>query len=339
MSVLGLDIGGANLKAADIDGNAWTVSFPLWRGPEQLESRLREIISRFADAKRIAVTMTAELTDCFADKVEGVDRILTAVEQASDGRPIVVWQTGAEFLTPDQARELPYLTAAANWHALATWAAGTLLPDSTGLLMDIGSTTTDLAPLRKGLPDSVGFTDRERLISGELVYSGAKRTPLCAIARSVPIGDSYCPLAAEFFATTLDVYLLLEDLPEAADQSETADGRAATRDAAHSRLAHMLCCDRHELSRDEAIQVARFLADVQRQRITGAVERVLRQMIEPPAAVLISGSGSFLAERIAADHPQLRHLPVTRLADCLGSLPSTAACALAVARLAADRIP
>ncbi len=186
------------------------------------------------------------------------------------------------------------------------------------------------------MPDPHGRTDLERLISGELVYSGVRRTPLCAVAYSVPVGESYAQLAAELFATMLDVYLLLGMTAEDENDCETANGRPATIAAAHDRLARQLCCDRTELSLEAVHDVARFLADVQRQRIRGAIDRVLSRREQPVEAVLVSGSGSFLADQIVDEHPKLKDADRHRLDELFSVGVSEAACAFALARLAAE---
>ncbi|MCA9021744.1 MAG: hypothetical protein KDA74_16455, partial [Planctomycetaceae bacterium] len=288
MYVIGLDIGGANLKAADSDGAARSMSFELWKTPELLQSALQELLTAFQRPDLIAVTMTGELADCFPTKADGVNHILTAVEQAVPDVPVLVWQTGAEFLTTEIAREFPLLAAAANWHALATW-LGRMIPDQSGLLIDIGSTTTDLIPLKNGLPVSEGLTDVERLLSGELVYTGGRRTPLAMLENSVPLRGQDCPLAAEYFATTADLYLLLGNLPESPEDVDTADGRPATRSNAFARIARSVCCDTSELSEAEAVEMAGWLAARQQAQITEALDRVMNRMEEVPQTVLISG--------------------------------------------------
>lgn len=333
--VIGLDIGGANLKAAHSDGPCRSRAFPIWKDPDRLSTELESLIGDWLPARTIAVTMTAELADCFETKAQGVDRILSAVEAVAAGSSVVVWQTAGEFVSADIAREFPLLTAAANWHALATF-AGRLVPDGSALLFDVGTTTTDIIPLENGLPMPTGRTDAERLISSELVYSGGRRTPLCALAYSVPVGTSYSQLAAELFATTLDVYLLLGDIPDSPDDCDTANGRPATVDAAHDRLARSICRDRTELNREEANDVAAFLADVQRQRISGAIDRVIAGWGAMPGSVIVSGSSQFLADRVLNSHSKLGELPRTNLTELFGPEASDAACAFAVARLAAE---
>src|SRR5439155_9746858 len=113
---LGLDIGGANLKAATAEGQAFSVPFPLWREPAALSQRLRELLSRFPHG-RLAVTMTGELCDCFATKREGVYAILDGLVQAAPATPIQIWSTHGRFVSVAEARGDPWRVAAANWHA------------------------------------------------------------------------------------------------------------------------------------------------------------------------------------------------------------------------------
>lgn len=333
--VIGLDIGGANLKAAHSDGHCRSRSFPLWKQPERLAEAIREIIDGWLPCQALAITMTGELADCFTTKAEGVARILDSVEEVAGLCGPVIWQTAGEFVPIDAAREFWQLTAASNWHALATF-VGRAAQEEGGLLIDIGSTTTDIIPLEYGQPVSVGMNDRERLESGELVYCGVRRTPLCALASEISFRDRSTRLAAEFFATTEDVYLLLGDLPEDPANFETANGRPATREAAYDRLVRMLCCDRSEVSLDEAIELARRLAEQQEQRISAAIQQVLDRQTRPCRSVVLSGSGSFLAERIAGRHPQLKHATQLKLSTMFSPEIAEAACAFAVARMAVE---
>ena len=94
---------------------------------------LRELLAEVGAANTMphAVTMTAEVADCFATKAEGVRRILDSVLAIAGERVVLVWQTAGEFVSADLATEFPRLVAAANWHALATWGdvVDSLLPE------------------------------------------------------------------------------------------------------------------------------------------------------------------------------------------------------------------
>ena len=350
MTILGLDIGGANIKAADEAGRAVSRPFAIWRQPEQLEDQITSILNEFPQTDRLALTMTAELADCFSTKSEGVRFIINAVENSIDAsvssragvnsssvQPprfnLMTWTTDARFVSPDEARESSMRVAAANWNALATWSMK-FAPSGSGVLIDIGTTTTDIIPFEDGKPVPIGLTDVNRLQSGELSYSGIRRTPLCAVAHSVPLENGYCSLAAEVFATTLDVHLLLGDIAEDAQDLDTANGKPATKQAAHDRIARMLCCDRDEVSYEQAVHIAMFLADVQRQRLAGSLERVINRRSSACSTIIVSGSGSFLARQLIHENRKTKDATVISLADQFSPEIAEAACAYAVAQLA-----
>jgi len=73
-------------------------------------------------------------------------------------------------------------------------------------------------------PAARGSTDAERLATGELVYPGVLRTPLCALARRVRFGRAKVHVMNEFFATPVDGYRLTGELAAAHDQHRAADG-------------------------------------------------------------------------------------------------------------------
>jgi probable H4MPT-linked C1 transfer pathway protein len=313
-AILGLDIGGANLKAAFRNGPAVSRPFALWKRPNDLADELRRIIAESPPADRLSVTMTGELCDCFPTSRAGVLHILEAVENAAPTHSIHVWRTDGRFVPLDAARAEPLLCAASNWLALATF-AGRFAQNGPALLADIGSTTTDLVPLMDGIPIPKTRTDPERLAAGELIYTGVRRTPACALLGTAG--------AAEFFATTHDMYLLLERVAENATDTDTADGRPATRAGAHSRLARMLCGDGATIPLTETMLLAKRIAAMQVE----AIARATRQFTF--RALILSGLGEFLARDVFADFDG----PTISLSERLGPERSSAACAVAVAEL------
>jgi probable H4MPT-linked C1 transfer pathway protein len=336
VGVVGLDIGGANLKAADAEGHAITRPFAVWKDPDRLAAEIDALLAGFPSPDAIAVTMTAELADCYRTKRDGVDAILGAVELAAGGVPVLVWQTDARLVTPREARAAPLLTAAANWHALGTF-LGSLAPVGGALLIDIGTTTCDLIPLTDGRPVPAGRTDRERLQSGELVYTGVRRTPVCAVVGAIPFRGSDCGVMAELFATTLDVYLTTGDLLENPADVETADGRPATRACARDRLARCIGCDSEEFLQADAEVAAHAIAEAQQGQILHALNAVLRSRVSLPSRVFLSGVGSFLARQIVQSSPALAEASTISLLEVFGPSVSEAACAFAVARLATEQ--
>ncbi len=217
-SILGWDIGGVNTKAAlVVDGTlrqVLTRPFELQRAPERLTGLLVDVAAALAadpvaQVTTHAVTMTAELSQMFRTKREGVTFVLDAVERAFPGGSITVYTTSGTFVSPVDARHCPLDVAAANWFATASVVAR---HHRDALLIDIGTTTTDVIPIVGGRVAATGRTDPERLTSGELVYSGAVRTPIEAVVRGVPIPAGFAGVSAEGFALTGDVHVWLGDL-------------------------------------------------------------------------------------------------------------------------------
>jgi probable H4MPT-linked C1 transfer pathway protein len=325
--VIGLDVGGANLKAAHTFGPARTHPFALWKHPDELPGALRALLADLPPARLLAVTMTGELCDCFETKRAGVRHILDAVASACPDLPVRVWRLDGRFVDLADAHDDPLPAAASNWLALATF-AGRYAPAGPAVLVDVGSTTTDVIPLWEGVPRPGGRTDPERLRTRELVYTGVGRTPVCALAGG--------EVMAERFATTRDVYLLLGELPEDAGDDDTADGRPATRDYAHARLARMLGGDGVLTARADTLALARRVRSAQLGLLCAAFDRVCSTLPHHPETWVLSGSGEFLAGAALADWPGGRGSRIISLTDRLGPERSGAACAHAVAVLARE---
>jgi uncharacterized hydantoinase/oxoprolinase family protein len=142
-------------------------------------------------------------------------------------------------------------------------------------------------------------------------------------------------VAAEFFATMFDAYLIAGLIPEAPNDCDTADGRPATRAGAHARLARLRCADVESFVFDDACALADRALETQWITVAAAIERVLHGR-RPVERVVLSGSGEVLARHATGRASQVRAIPVTSVADLLGPALSEAACAYAVAILAAQ---
>jgi probable H4MPT-linked C1 transfer pathway protein len=330
-TILGLDIGGANLKAATPDKRAVSVPFALWKQPDKLPAALADIVARFPDAMELAVTMTGELCDCYETRREGVNAIIQAVRFVSGGRRIRVWSTDGVFVDLETATRDYLKVASANWNALATF-AGRFAPFYGGMLVDLGSTTTDIVPLNHGVPSTWATMDWDRLAKKELVYIGVRRTPVCAVSPK--------RVCAELFATTLDVYLVLGLLPEMPDNRDTADGRPATRKHALARLARMLGADRGIISDDHITHFAEQVDAHILDTLSASAVAAYHDTQQPPElhSIVVAGAGEFLARRVIESSPRLSAVErVVSLNERLGREVSACAPAYAVAVLASEQ--
>ncbi len=290
-----MDIGGANTKAAWLHGTSLrTVSrpFDVWRDRDALATVLSEVAAEAGAADAVAITMTAELSDTFRTKREGVAFVLDAAEDAL--RAPRVLTTGGELVSLAEARGRPLDVAAANWVATALMVAGAH-PDA--LLIDVGSTTADIVPIAGGRVAATARNDLERLLAGELVYTGVLRTNLAAIAPRVPVRGGWCPVASEAFAISADVHLVLGHVTPDAYDCPTPDGRPATVEFARERIARLVCADAEQLAADEVDAIAAFLHGEQVRQLEEAARRHSLPRAAPVVAV---GAGAAMGREVAA---------------------------------------
>src|SRR5690606_17675193 len=268
--------------------------FALWREPGRLPEALARLAARVdGGASAMAVTMTAELADCFATKREGVTFVLDALRTAFPGCELRIYGADGRCHDADAARRAPLLVAAANWAAAAAFVAR---QHGDALLIDVGSTTTDIIPLVAGRVAACGRTDPARLVSGELVYTGVLRSPVMSIVRRVPLRGRWCRVAAEHFAIAADVHCWLRRIPPEAYRCETPAGGGVGRREAAAGIARMVCADLEMLAPRDVTRIARHVARVQRARIVAAIRQVLSRLgAEAPRVALAAGAGAFLA--------------------------------------------
>jgi len=332
MNWLALDIGGANIKAADGLGYAHSYSFAMWRESSQLSLQIRTALSEAPRCDHLAITMTGELADCFATKAEGVAFILEALNAGSDNRHARVYLVNGRLVSPQVALASPRLAAASNWHALARF-CGRFAPTGSALVIDIGSTTCDIVPLAGGKPNAIRSTDTERLLAGELVYTGVERSPLCAVVSEVPYRGQSCPVVQEVFATMHDAYQILEHFPDEPTRTNTADGKPATRTHSRTRLGRMIAADAEDFNHRDAVALATAAAAAQVSQLSAAIVQVTARA-GVPQTVILSGHGEFLArDALAAAKIDVR---IISLAKELGPNISRCAPAHALAVLARE---
>ncbi len=298
--VIGLDVGGANTKAAVVDGDdrveIVSEPFEVWRAPEALVDAIASVVGRLGLGRApVALTTTAELVDVFASKREGVLHVLEAARQALPGRRLRVMTTAGELIALPEARAAPLRCAAANWVATALLIARSL-PDA--ILLDCGGTTTDVIPIVAGEVAARGRTDIERLLAGELVYTGALRTNVAAILAQVPIGGEPCPVSSELFAISADAHLLCGSLTPEQCTCTFPDNRGPSLPEVRSRLARVVCADPEQLADGDLEAVAAAVEEAQIASIAAALGRVAARL-PAGAPVIAVGVGAFLARAAA----------------------------------------
>lgn len=297
MNFLGLDIGGAFIKYALLPARGkmarGLVPFELWKQPEKLATILKPLKPHKPYA--VAITMTGELCDCFKNRREGVRHIVEAAQMAFG--TVSVYGVKGKLLSPGQAVRRHREVASANWPLVPRRLS---LLAKNFLMVDIGGTTTDLTPVRDGRIANNGFADYARMRHGELLYTGALRTPLSAVTGAVAIRGKKTPLAAETFCIMADVHLLLKNIGPRDYACPTPDvGPNTTRGAAR-RLSRSFLADDGELNKHDLLAAARQVAEIQRAQIVAAA----RQFNLP---VITVGTGAFILASAFAGGTLTRH--------------------------------
>lgn len=256
-----------------------------------------------------------------AGSVTGTSGVNPADPASADDAGTAMWLASTDAAA--QWRRL----ASANYLATASLAAAVV---GEGVLVDIGSTTSDFIVFRSGSVFQLGLAsgpgagqgDAGRLASGELVYQGVVRTPLIALAQRVPFAGHNVSVMNELFATSADVYRLTGELDEAHDQQPTADGAPKTAAATRQRLARLLGRDAADASDEQWLALARFWRERQLAELAQGLQRVAHASRLPAKAPLLAaGCGAFLVAGLARD---LGRPALSFSADVLGLEPGHA---------------
>lgn len=276
--MIGIDVGGANLKVVD-DGGVHIHYCPLFDG-----APIQEILGQHIGSNA-AVVMSGELADCFESKEEGIGAIVGAVRAIFPRA--MFYGTDTAF----HSGPVPQL-AAANWLVSADYLREHY-PDA--LFCDIGSTTTDIIPLCR-FDDLVGLRDLDRLRRGYLIYHGLLRTSIPTLLRTVSIDGTALPVATECFACAADAHIALDHISPAEYSCPAPDGGDRSREGALRRLARVVCADLGEIGEDGAVTIARAFWEIQRQEVTTAVARGAEEA--GADRIIVAGIGSRLWSRV-----------------------------------------
>ncbi|HUX99764.1 MAG TPA: hydantoinase/oxoprolinase family protein [Candidatus Deferrimicrobium sp.] len=346
VNVVGFDVGGVNIKGAFITYSSNQIVkkriqsqfYPMWlHTPEELPILLQDMIRELAldePIDAIGITMTAEVSDAYYTKKEGVSHILSTFSTILPQIPKRVITNFNQFISISEALENYMAVASANWIATALF-IGKKFPRC--ILLDIGSTTTDIIPISHGLPDTIGKTDMDRLLQGELVYTGALRSTIPSIVHKVPIRGKMCPISFEKFALIADVHLLLNHISAEDYTCDTADERQKTEQDTLARLARIICADINLLSKAELYEMATYIYERQLDQISAGIKQVMtaREEFDLNVPFVITGLGrEFLGRKVAE---KMGFHQIIDLEEELGAEGAIASPAAAIAILLAEK--
>ena len=282
MKIAGFDIGGANTDVAVVDfdesGNITRVEtdfiyLPMWIKKDKLKEALKDLVGSITDeVDAVGVSMTAELVDAYKSKKEGV---LDIAKKSFDSFTVPVGFVGLDgIMEISEVLKQPMKIAAANWIATAPLASKI---HSNCILIDSGSTTTDIIPIKKNKECAKGRSDLERLKTGELVYSGTLRTNVAALVEKVPLDGTMVRIASELFAVTADIQIILGNITKEEYTCDTMDGSGKSIEDCMRRISRVICGDMDLLNPDEITAISDYIYSVQVKRISEALLEVSKR--------------------------------------------------------------
>lgn len=292
MSVLGLDIGGANLKFV-FEGYAKITYFPMWENVSKLGTLLGELNRKFFPEK-VGVVITAELSDCFRNRGEGITYISEIVKTSFPESSSYFLDIGGNL---SEKILNPELYFASNWVASSKF----LLSEgwTEFIFTDMGSTTTDIIPVKEDI--LAHKTDFERLSNHELLYFGILRTPVFYI-----LSEFGAPLVPEYFAITADCLRITEDISEEDYVCDTPDSKGRSREECMIRLARTVCI---EPEGDFILEFANTVKERMIEKIKYSLE--LHSEKYSLERVLGCGIGDFLIEE-ASRRSRLDYISISK---------------------------
>ena len=304
MKIAGFDIGGANTDLAVVDfddqGNITGIKadfeyFPMWLKNNELgDALLRLLGDDLKDIDAVGICMTAELVDAYKTKREGV---IDIAKKSKESFSVPVGFIGINgVLSFEELVERPDEVAAANWIATSKIAAEI---EENCIMIDTGSTTTDIIPIKNGSECAKGRSDLERLKTGELVYSATLRTNLAAIVDKVPLGDEWVRVSSELFAATADIHTVLGNITEEDYSCSTCDGAGKSKEECMRRISRVICGDMDMLSESDIEKIAAYIYKRQAEKVAEALLEVSER--ENITKVVTTGLGMGIVGAKAAE--------------------------------------
>lgn len=290
MKIITLDIGGANIKI--FDGNYKSFYFPFWKRKDEFKNFIKNLNLK---ADFFVITTTAELADCFKDKKEGINFIIDHIKRVIDGEIFFLSNDlNFKILNISEARKNLYNIASANFIATGKYISER---ENEGIIVDIGSTTTDIIPFKNKKILSKN-NDLERLQNFQLIYTGVLRTNVATIVKNLKFREKKTKISSEYFSITADVYRILNEIDENDYVVETPDGMGKDIISCKRRLARIILCDLNEITDKEIYDIAKQIRKKQIYEIKKCIDYNKEKF--KIKNVFILGKGKFLGKYLNA---------------------------------------
>ena len=293
MEIIGWDIGGAHIKASKINfvkKKTLTKQLfcPIWININNLNKSILKIKKKLGGCDYHAITMTAELADIFKNRNEGTKKIINILCKAIPEKKIFFYSNLKTFLKKKEALKKTDAINSMNWHATASLISN-FYPNC--ILVDMGSSTTDIIPIKKKRIIAKGNNDYKRLVYRELIYFGVIRTPITAIEKNKN-------LIYENFANLGDIYRVLNKLPKKIDLTPSQDNKSKSKNDSARRIARVFGKDYKKKDFNTWKKLALKIENKQKKILKENINKIRKRNFSSSVPIIGAGIGEFLIREI-----------------------------------------
>ena len=269
---LGIDIGGAHIKLVGLDKETKIIlvkyiKFYFWKKKEKLSKVFDFINSISSPNTKIGITLTAELCDIFETRLDGFKKIYSECKRLKN--KFFFYTSSKEVFT---VKSNTKKIISMNWHATGKFISRNL---NDAIVVDFGSTTTDIICIKNKIIKNLGFDDFSRLKNNELIYTGLTRTPIFGVMNELILNGINYPLIPEFFSSMSDVYRINKSLDKVLDIDDTADNTEKNLNQSFIRVARNFGFDFNKSNKELLKKISRKLINFQMKKIAISLDKLM----------------------------------------------------------------
>ncbi len=177
-----------------------------------------------------------------------------------------------------------------NWHATGKFISRNL---NDAIVVDFGSTTTDIICIKNKIIKNLGFDDFSRLKNNELIYTGLTRTPIFGVMNELILNGINYPLIPEFFSSMSDVYRINKSLDKVLDIDDTADNTEKNLNQSFIRVARNFGFDFNKSNKELLKKISRKLINFQMKKIAISLDKlIIKFNMSKKVPIVLCGIGN-----------------------------------------------
>ena len=287
---LGIDIGGAHIKIVGLDKQKKIIlvkyiKFYFWKNKAKLFKFFDFINSISTPHTKIGITLTAELCDIFETRIDGFKKIYNECKRLKN--KFFFYTSSKEVFT---VKSNTKKIISMNWHATGKFISKNL---SNAVIVDFGSTTTDIICIKNKIIKNLSFDDFSRLKNNELIYTGLTRTPIFGIMNELSLNGINYPVIPEFFSSMSDVYRINKSLDKILDIDDTADNTEKNLNQSFIRVARNFGFDFDKSNKELLKKISRKLINCQMNKIAVSLDKlIIKFNMSKKVPIVLCGIGN-----------------------------------------------